>query len=858
MAKYKRTAEWIWRERVLHGLNRQTAREALELELQAKVADEANRYLYFRKTFVVDGDIEQCSIDVSADGRYELYVNQVFVGRGPSRSNPAWQKYDTYDIAHLLHSGPNVIAALVHSYGRNCGWYELPRWEQATAFGCGGFFLQGTARDSRGNAVALDTNESWRYLVSQAWKRETVNGQVGFAEEYDARQAPKQWQSVTFDDTEWHQSQALRVPGKWGSNDVVPFPVMIPRDIPFLLEEEHWPQSIVAYGEVVNAPDQFSIAEIMQDEPLHELDQCSVTNLEAILEKNGHAEIVTTHDRSVSVVLDFGKTEAGRVRFHIEGSAGTIVDFCYTERLQDDGRVERTFWGDRHVYAHRVILDDGPTTWQMFDWGGFRYLQVTVRHATQPVRLHWVNVEFTSYPVGERGKFECNDELLNQAYQISAYTLQCCMLDSYEDCPSREQRQWTNDQYVQLMCNYAMFGDPYLARNLLVQVGQSQQEDGQVMQCAPGDLAVTQTFNMPAFTLHWIMSIPQYVLYTGDTAIIRELYHTVARGVDWFERHLDEDGLLNDVPGCLWIDWADIDKKGQMTELNARYVGCLRIVSAMANTLGYDHDAEDYARLADNVAASIRTHLWDSKRGVYVDSRRQGVQSRRVSQESSAAAMFFGIAPSQQWESSLRYITDLKRLVMTPMTSDHRGFEGPADFDEESKVVLQHAYYMHFLHAVWAKLGEGTAILQNIRRWWGPQIEAGTKTWWEAWEKAQHPTLCHAFSCTPGHDLATYVLGVKPLTNGFRRFRVAPLPGDLEWARGVFPSVSGDIAVSWTKDQRHFQLRVEVPEGTEAELVVPDAKGSAGCRVTLDGQVVEGSDHLVPAGEHNLECAYLS
>ena len=122
--------------------------------------------------------------------------------------------------------------------------------------------------------------------------------------------------------------------------------------------------------------------------------------------------------------------------------------------------------------------------------------------------MKWVAVNFTSYPVAYRGKFECDDALLNNIYGISGYTLQCCMLDSYEDCPSREQRQWTNDQYVHLMSNYGLFGDDLLARQLLVQVEQSQRQDGQVMMCAPGDFAVTDNFNMPGFTLHWIMSIP--------------------------------------------------------------------------------------------------------------------------------------------------------------------------------------------------------------------------------------------------------------------------------------------------------------------------------------------------------------
>jgi hypothetical protein len=851
MAKYKRRAEWVWRKRTF-SFNPDRAEAML-----SKFREEANRYLYFRRTFDIKDDVRQAVIDVSADGRYQLFVNGQLVGRGPARCSSSWQYYDSYDIQPYLHSGRNVIAALVHSYGRNCSWYELPQWEAATAFGCGGWFVQGTVITSTGDETLLDTNESWCYLVSEAWKRDTPNGQLGFTEEYNAGKAPKNWQAVDFDDSAWDSAQILRARGWWGSNDIVPFPVMVKRDIPYLIEEIHWPASVVRYGEVQNATDANSLADAFQKETINDLDQCKITNVEAILQEEGEAEILTTADRSISVVLDFGKTEAGRVCFDLHGPPGAVVDFCYTERLQPDGRVQAPPWGDNHVYAHRVILSEDPLKWEMFDWGGFRYLQVTFRNCLEPLRVKWIAVNFTSYPVGHRGQFECSDELLNQIYKISGYTLQCCMHDSYEDCPSREQRQWTNDQYVHLMSNYGLFGDPHLARKLLVQVAQSQRQDGQVMMCAPGDFAVTDAFNMPEFTLHWIMSIPQYVRYTGDSDIIRELYPSVVKGLAWFEQHLDEDHLLNEVPGVLWIDWAEIDKKGQLTELNARFVGCLRIAAEFAERLGIRCDAERFSQLADTVSEAINKYLWDEERGIYVDTRRGGVQSRRVSQESNTAVMFFGVAPQERWPHILDYILDEDRLALTAWSVDHaKDYAVRPQLDEEVNVVMQQAFYMHFLHTVLAGLGRFEDIVQNIRCHWGPQVKADVTTWWEAWELIPVHSLCHAFACTPGFDLPSYMLGVTPLTEGFGRFRVAPQPADLRWAKGVFPSIKGDISVSWQWNNKKLEISLEVPAGTEAEVVLPRIEGMELRTVEMDGEVVTGTTFSLEPGAHQFVASY--
>ena len=109
------------------------------------IEKEKNRYVYFRKVFSLSEVADNPEILVSADGRYRLYVNGNLAGRGPARCSPGHQSVDVYSIGSQLKKGKNVISALVHSYGRNTSWYELPKWEQARAFGCGGFFF--TRRD---------------------------------------------------------------------------------------------------------------------------------------------------------------------------------------------------------------------------------------------------------------------------------------------------------------------------------------------------------------------------------------------------------------------------------------------------------------------------------------------------------------------------------------------------------------------------------------------------------------------------------------------------------------------------------------------------------------------------------------
>ena len=61
--------------------------------------------LHFRKVIDIPQVPEHFVVDVSADNRFILCVNQREVGRGPARSDLAHWKYETYDLAPFLHSG---------------------------------------------------------------------------------------------------------------------------------------------------------------------------------------------------------------------------------------------------------------------------------------------------------------------------------------------------------------------------------------------------------------------------------------------------------------------------------------------------------------------------------------------------------------------------------------------------------------------------------------------------------------------------------------------------------------------------------------------------------------------------------
>ncbi len=447
---------------------------------------------------------------------------------------------------------------------------------------------------------------------------------------------------------------------------------------------------------------------------------------------------------------------------------------------------------------------------------------LTIRH---------VGSTFTRYPAEERGRFECSDPLLNRLWEVGRYTLQLCMHDGWEDCPGREQRQWLGDATVEFLVGQAAFGPSVnaLNRQFLQHAAESQRPDGLTQMYAPGDHH-TSGMVIPDWTLQWILNAEQHLLYTGEVEAIDAVFPAIQRALAWFERQIGAHGLVADLPYWHFHDWAAVGRHGEAATLNAVLVGALRAGARLARALEAQRAARRYDALADRIAAALNARHWDAERGVYVDSvdPATGIRDRRVSQHANAAMILWGIAPRARWASMIQWITDAARLRFTAAPPIVPSGE---PFDPEQHVVLANTFFSHFVYRALCRAGRFDLVLALIRTRYGRMLERGATTLWESYDPTA--SLCHGFSATPVYQLSTEVLGVYPLEPGFTRFHVCPQPGDLEYAHGVFPTICGDIDVSWRRERAGLMIEVIVPEQCLAEVAAPAGYRTEGGPTTL-------------------------
>ncbi len=811
--------------------------------------DGVNRWFLFRRAFSLPARADTASFTSTVDGRYQLFVNGTRVGRGPARCDPHHQRTDTYEIAPLLRPGENVIGVLVHVYGLDTSWYQVVRGHWQPVFGDGGLYCDGRVHCG---ALTVDvrSDEHWRCQECPAWDRRAPRPMwsIGFIAEHDGRAMPQGWTLPGFDDAGWDAVQILHSGGgppdaPFGGMAVEPFPALLPREIPFLAESPLAPERVMHWYGVVPRPSD-PVDERLYHVELVELPPGLVSQPDALLHADERSTTVRTGTLDVSVVLDFGRIHSGYPFIELDARGGEVVEVAVAEGMPGE-------WTDAPLAPPRIVKGQPPAPqifrytarpgvqrFERFEWAAVRYAQVTVRNAPHGLHIRHVGSLFTHYPAEPRGAFTCSDPLLTRLWEVGRYTLLLCMHDGWEDCPSREQRQWLGDATVEFLVGQVAFGPSInpLNRQFLRHAAESQRPDGLTQMFAPGDHH-TNAILIPDWTLQWILNAEQHWLYTGDIDVIEAIFPAIQRALAWFERQMGPNDLLANLPFWHFMDWAALGRHGEAAALNAQLAGSLRAAARLAGALDSPRAAQRYAALAARIAAALDARHWDARRGVYVDvvDPATGEQELRVSQHANGAAILWNVAPRARWDSIVERITDPARLTFTagpPIKPDGEAL------DPESGVVLANTFDRHFVYRALAKAGRFDLMLRLMRERYGPMLARGATTLWESFEPTA--SLCHGFSASPVYQLSTEVLGVCPLEPGFTRFRLAPQPGDLDWARGVVPTARGDIEVAWERRGKEVAIEVTVPVGTEASVVAPPGY-----------RLVRGDDRLA-AGRHRL------
>lgn len=166
-----------------------------EREPRTAVNDDerADSHILFRKRFTLEKRPDGAKASVSADDRYKLYINGVFVSEGPAPAYHDGYGCDVLDVSEYLRAGENVIAAHTYYQGLvNRVWQSGDRRH--------GFLF---SLEADGETVA----ESDGSFLTHRHTAYTATGRTGydtqFLERYDSRAPEVGFEQPDFDDSGW-------------------------------------------------------------------------------------------------------------------------------------------------------------------------------------------------------------------------------------------------------------------------------------------------------------------------------------------------------------------------------------------------------------------------------------------------------------------------------------------------------------------------------------------------------------------------------------------------------------------------------------------------------------------------------
>jgi len=490
-------------------------------------------------------------------------------------------------------------------------------------------------------------------------------------------------------------------------------------------------------------------------------------------ELHGYVELITP------MTSDQAKLRQIRVRFG-ESASEAMAELGGKQNAQND-----------HAIRDQTVT----LPWlgkKMVGPSGFRFLRIDNTDSVLPVELSQVRAVLQIRDVPYLGSFRCDDERLNRIWQVGAYTVHLNMQEYLWDGIKRDRLVWIGDMHPEVSTIHAVFGfNDVIPRSL---------------DLTRNVTPVHEWMNgISSYSMWWVLIHEDLWLHHGDRAYLEAQRSYLTALLERLADLVGIDGREH-IDGTRFLDWpSSANPQGVTAGLQALLVMTLESGARLMTILG---DANTAQRCSDA-----------ARRG------RQVVPDVNGSKSGAALLVLAGMMEPREAADTILKV------------------DGPTGIS---------TFYGFYVLQALARSGDVETALDFIRTYWGAMLDLGATTFWEdfnldwidnagridelvppgrkdihgdfgayCYEGFRH-SLCHGWASGPTAWLSQHVLGVTPVAPGFRRVRVAPQLGNLQWAEGTYPTPLGIIRVRHERrPDGTISSRVEAPEGITVEESTP-------------------------------------
>ena len=486
-----------------------------------------------------------------------------------------------------------------------------------------------------------------------------------------------------------------------------------------------------------------------------------------------------------STLYDFGIETFGYICFTGLKGNGT-VNVYYGESYEEACDKDHCETLDRlrvsHDDAVELVLNSSKA---------FRYVLVETTGSVSYDALS-MDYEYSVSAHKKSGSFKCNDQMLNNIWEVAAYTMDLTTREFFVDGIKRDRWVWSGDAIQSYLMNYYLRFDNDCVRRTIRQLR--------------GKDPVTAHINtIMDYTFYWFKSVADFYLYTGDIRFVREIYPKMRSMMAYVLGRTNADGMAEGKEDdWIFVDWVDfpMHKRGTLCFEQILFCKSLQVMAECAATLRdnplsnppqgsitpeeYAADADKYGKLAANLHAKLKPTFWSDIVNAFQHAIEDGEMNNQVTPFPNMFAILYDMVDDE----------DKKKIMESVMLN--------------GDVPPITTPYMRFyeLEAL-CEMGYQDRVYYEMLGYWGGMLELGATTFWEKYNPADEglahlamygrpygKSLCHAWGASPIYLLGKYYLGVRPTKPGYAEYEVVPALGCLKWMKGTVPTPFGQVSVS--------------------------------------------------------------
>ncbi|MDP4269170.1 MAG: alpha-L-rhamnosidase C-terminal domain-containing protein [Bacteroidota bacterium] len=724
---------------------------------------------HFRKVLTLSEKPLTYVIHVSADNHYKLYVNGVLVSVGPASGDLNNWKYETVDIAPYLQTGNNVVLATVWNEGK---YRAITQFSNTTAF-----ILQGNTTKE----YELNTNKDWLCIKDTAYKPVAQKPVGYFAADpgilVNMNLTSDECLKPEFECKNWKSAQYVSPAIPKGIHSMFYSPwMLVPSGLP---QQERTVMRLVKTPRVdgISVPAAFPSVKSSLNIPANSkvsilLDQTFLTN--------AYPTLIYSKGKNTRIALQyaeglFNDQFAKLNRNNIEGKK--IIG--RTDSLICNGMQNQTF-----------------TT---LKWRTYRYLQLDIQTANEPLVINDIYGTFTGYPFKNNTTFSSEKPLLDSILQIGWRTARLCAVETYFDCPYYEQLQYIGDTRIQMMVSYYNSGDDRLAKNAINLIDASRLPEGITQSRYPS----SKVQIIPPFSLLWIGMLSDYYRYCTDSNFVKSKLAGVRQVLSFFANYQQEDGTLKNVPYWNFTDWATglskgwkfgiapVSKNGASSVQDLQLLRAFQLASELEYNLGNKAFAAEYKTKAAQLQQTILKKYWNVDKKLFADNE----DMETYSQHANVLAILTGTITGEDSKGVFQRIIN------------------------NSDIAQASIYFKYYMNQAMVKVGLGDDYLNHLDIW-KKNIQLGMTTWGEDSNVETTRSDCHAWGASPNIELFRTVLGIESDAPGFAKVKIEPHLGDLKKVSGSMPHPKGAIKVAYSCNKKNkWIISVNLPEGISGNFI---------------------------------------